>query len=221
MEKKTDNVNETDKDKKTNKEKILSSLLESPKTNTQLLTELGYKNNQHKYISKDLDRLKKDGFIVSEKIKSENLNDNCTQWSLVLKFENLSMILKKYSELLQKVQNSDIIREYVCNNLIFPLIYYRKNELSLSEEEDCKERLRLSPEYFKYYILTENINTASENIFNLAAVLKETAPITSNSQIDRDPDFLRFKICVLMDIINGQSSSEASNYLIEKEKKRC
>lgn len=222
MVKKNDIVSETEKENKTNKEKILCSLLEGPKTNTQLLIKLGYKNNQHKYISNDLNRLKKDGFIVSEKIKSENLDDDCTQWSVVLKLENLSLILKKYPGLLPNMQNSNIVREYVCNGVVLPLRFIRKNVFPSpeGEEEDFNNRLRLSPEYFNYYVHTENVEKATKEILKLATMLKIIKPITPNSQKDTDPDNLRFKICVLMDVMTGQSSPEEIRYLIEMEKKR-
>ncbi len=222
MVKKNDNVSENYKENKTNKEKILCSLLEGPKTNTQLLIKLGYKNNQHKYISNDLSRLKKDGLIISEKIKSENLDDDCTQWSLVLEIENLSLILKKYPGLLSKMQNSNIVRGYVCNGVVLPLRLIRTGVFPFpeGEEEDFNNRLRLSPEYFTYYIHTENVEKTTNEILKLLAMLRILTPITPNNQKDTDPDNLRFKICVLMDVMRGQSSPEEIRYLIEMEKKR-
>lgn len=220
MVKKNDSLNETGKEKKTNKEKILSSLLEGQKTSTQILIELGYKNNQHKYISKDLANLKQDGLIVPEKIKSENLDDDCTQWSLVLKIENLSLILKKYQELLSKMQDNYIVRKYVCENIV--LFRYIRTDVypfPKEEEENFIERLRLSPEYFKYYVQTENVFKGSNKILKLQMMLKILTPTTPNSQKHTDIDDLRFKICVFMDVMKGQSSEEAIKYLIEMEKK--
>jgi hypothetical protein len=221
MVKKNDNLNETDKEKKTNKEKILSSLLEGPKTSTQFLIELGYKNNQHKYISKDLAKLKQDGLIVSEKIKSENLDDDCTQWSLDLEMENLSLILKKYPELLSKMQNSYIARENICQIIV--LLRYARTDVypfPKEEEEEFNERLRLSPEYFKYYVQTENVFTASKEILKFKKMLQILRHITLNSQKHIDIDDLKFKICVLMDVMKDQSSEEAIKYLIKMENKR-
>jgi len=76
MKKKTNN-------EETIKEKILSRLLEGPKTQTQLLTDLEYETNQHGNISKSLKTLRSQGFIVEKLVKSEKLDDYCKLWSIV------------------------------------------------------------------------------------------------------------------------------------------
>lgn len=216
-------------------EKILASLLEGPKTNTQLLTNLGYNNKQHGNISRNLTKIEKEGLIVPEKIKSPNIDDYCTQWSVILNFENLKYMLLKYPSLLQLMQKKDSVLENVAENARFYVSYISNSPGSvrlvesvqpLNEryKKDFKEMLRLSPEFFKYCLLHDDSNAVSENNFkDLAETLQKIDEIQDlpNRWMGRGYHYsMVFKVCVQMDLLHGKSSQEAKNYLFEMEKKK-
>ncbi|KKG31045.1 hypothetical protein DU38_05245 [Methanosarcina mazei] len=216
-------------------EKILTSLLEGPKTNTQLLAELGYGNKQHGNISRILNKCQKEGLIVSEKIRSPNIDNYCTQWSIVQSFENLKNMLSKCLSLLQAMQKNDSVLEIIAENARFYVSYTISSpgnvrlvegvqSLNERNKKDFKEMLRLSPEFFKYYLLCYN-NVISKNGFKeLAETLQMIDEIYDlpNRWMGRGYHYsMAFKACVLMDLLYGKSSQEAQNYLIEMEKKKC
>lgn len=217
----------------TNKEKILSSLLEDAKTQTKLLIELGYKSNQHKNISKDLKTLKTWGFITDQKIKSEAIDEDCTLWSIVPKYENFECILKKYESLFSKMQKSNMVLEAVFENtLVYSYKYIKsldregkftinveKREMPLParKKEDFKKKLRLSPEYFRLNIFNHDSELKKHGFDDFAETLEM---LQGDHRIFGYQYDTVFKVCVLVDMLKGKSSEEAKRYLIEMEKNK-
>ncbi|WP_155400825.1 hypothetical protein [Methanosarcina mazei] len=224
------------KRERTNKEKILSSLLKGPKTTTQLLIECGYNSNEHKNISKDLKRLKKDELIQYETKKSEKIDDNCKVWSIVPNFENFDNMLKNFSGLLPEMHKSEIVLDTFVIKVTVPWIDSISGKsgviqkyLEGDEKEYLKEKMRLSQEYFLY-----TFNKIKDNSQDHTAELAEfIEQLEENSAKEREENNVKiwntlnkdyqemgtfyletvFGFCVYMDILKGQSSEEAKEYL--------
>jgi hypothetical protein len=229
MEEKSGKAGETE-------EKILISLLKSPKTNTQLLIELGYNNKQHGNISRILNKNEKEGIIVSKKVKSQNIDDFSTQWSIVPNLENFKSMLTKHPSLLQVMQKNDSILEIIAENVRFYASYIVKSlgsvrlvegtqQLDEKNKKYFKEMLRLSPEFFKYNLLYNDSSIMSNSDFKeLAETLQKIDEIHDlpNRWMGREYHYsMAFKACVLIDLLYGNSSREAQNYLFEIEKEKC
>lgn len=94
------------------KEKILKTLLESPKTTGKIAIELGYidKNGHGRYniIKPDLNTLKQYGFIHSFKSK-KSVGAPATTYEIVYEIESLKRIIDKYPPLISDLQKSDKI----------------------------------------------------------------------------------------------------------------
>jgi hypothetical protein len=104
---------------------------------------------------------------------------------------------------------------------------------------ELNEKFRLSPEFFRYYL--NNCDSRLRNrLIELAefnekiegnGYKKEKERFVNNWKAHNNvcsemnaPDFdTAFKVCVFRDILNGQSSEEAKEYLIkiEQEKKEA
>lgn len=223
---------------KTIKERILESLLNCPKTSTQLLQDLGYSNKRHGNISKPLDQLKIDGLIIDDRIKSPNINDSATSWSIVQTLENFRHI-RKYPDLLPVLQKKDFVLEIIAENMRIPItnsvtVFQNgkkrfiggKEELHSLREEDkrkFKEMLRLSPEFFKFHLYRNDNSVMAGSGFE-----KLTETLRRIDELHDIPTrclgwghlyyyFMAFKACVLMDALYENSSEDAENYLIEIE----
>ena len=101
-----------------NKNKILSSLLDSPKTTGELAEELEYvkSNGDRKYNSIDrlLKDLEKNGYIVSKKEKIENHSGAPPRrYTINYSFANLIKILNEDPGLISKMQTNDSVLESI------------------------------------------------------------------------------------------------------------
>lgn len=232
------NMKEKSKNTKTIEERILESLLDGPKTNTQLLLDLGYDNKKHGNISKPLDKLQKNGRVVDGRIKSPYLDEYCTLWSLVSNLENFRYI-GKYPDLLSVLQKKDFVLEIIAENMRIPithsvLIYHKGKETYVEGEEELhtlleedkkkfKEMLRLSPEFFKYHLLhDDNSITSGDGFEKLAETLRRIDEVHGIPTLWIEWGYLYhyfmvFKACVLMDLLYDKSSDDAENYLIKIE----
>lgn len=246
-----------------NKNKILSSLLDSPKTTGELAEELGYvkSNGDRKYHS--IDRLLKDleenGYLVSKKEKIENQSGAPPRrYSINYSFENLVNILNEDPGLISKMQTNDSVLESILkitrtrsykHRISFEntgrVETYIEKDKPLSEKlerelkAELKEKFRLSPEFFRYFL-----NNCDSNLRNRLIELAEfNEKIEGNGYKKEKERFVNnwkahnntcsemnapgfdtaFKVCVFRDILNGQSSEEAKEYLIkiEQEKKEA
>lgn len=225
---------------KTNKERILDSLLEGPKTTRELLIELEYENKQYSFIDRDLKKLKALGFIKGEKTKLDTPGNDPTLWSILPSFKNFREMLETYPSLLPKMQKSDLVYESVFSVMMTRTYsisygddgareYKESQERSLSEEDEkeLKEKMKLSPEFFRSFLLSSTENW--DRLKKLAELfeLKEGNWSESLKRFDKHwPGTVRygldkaFEACVSIDILKGQANEEEIELLIEKEKKK-
>ncbi len=116
--------------KKSNKERILGSLLESSKITGELTTELGYVDPDgtpsYKVIGRDLDKLDEKGWIESETVNSEKGRKDSTSYSIVFSIQNLIHVLEEYPDLISKMQKNDSIVEKIFREHL-DLIYGSKD----------------------------------------------------------------------------------------------
>lgn len=98
-----------DNETETLEEKIISSLLEGPKTNTQLLEKLGYDTNRHANITKPLKNLEKKGFIGYKPVKSEIIDNFCKLWSIIPSNDTFKKMLDDHPSLLVKMHKNELV----------------------------------------------------------------------------------------------------------------
>jgi hypothetical protein len=238
---------DTNEKTKTNKEKILSSLLEGPKTTEELLFELGYRKDQTRVIGSTLTALKdQDKLIDFENIPSTKIkNTTRKQYSIIKSLENFDNMLKKYPDLLQKMCKSETVLDVFIIRITIPWIDEASGEsgvipkfLEGDEKEYLKGKMRLSPEFFLYVINKINGNSQDhtgefaefiEQIENNSLKEKEEQNVKIWKKYGKDYKIAGtfsletvFELCVFMDILKGQSSEEAKKYVIKmkNEKKR-
>ncbi len=101
-----------------NKERILKTLLESPKTTGNISIALGYGDRGYNAIGDDLKDMEKEGFIRSEKKKMPGVrgavptcHDIVYEHSVLEKILNKYLKSSHYSHLLSAMQNNDTILE--------------------------------------------------------------------------------------------------------------
>lgn len=212
--------------------KILSSLLEGPKTNTQLLEILGYDTNRHANITKPLKKLNRDCLIGYKSVISEKIDDTCKLWSLIPTKENFMKILNDYPSLLTKMHKKELVLDSLfdvatCSETVFDPVrgVNVKTTFLIPEEvkKEMKEMMRLSPEFFKIYFSTTDTHKNARELTELVVKLESKNTDGENRHLD-DPSALSdiatvFKTCVLYDAMWGQSSEEAIEYLLSKQRK--
>lgn len=95
------------------KEKIIKTLLESPKTTGEIAIELGYIDDKghgkYNIINPDLNILKQYGFIHGSKQKIKRPGAPATTYDIVYEISALSKILEKYPILISNLQRNTII----------------------------------------------------------------------------------------------------------------
>jgi hypothetical protein len=223
-----------DAETKTIEGRILTSLLEGSKTNTQLLEELGYNTNQHGSISKPLKNLNRKLFIGYEKVKSEKIDDSCKLWSLITSYKNVKEMLKEYPYLFSKIHKNEIILDNMlgtqkCSETVFdPAQGIPVTHTYLLPEvvkTDLKEKMKLSPEFFKYYFITTNVSQENAGeLTELVIKLENKILNAENGRFGNSPNAQTdiatiFYVCVLYDVMKGQSSEEAKEYLLSSRRK--
>jgi hypothetical protein len=116
---------------KSNKERILGSLLESSKTTGELTIELGYENPDgtpcYKVIGRDLKELNENGFIEDKKVKSGKGRKDSTSYLIIFSIQKLCQILNKYPDLISKMQKIDTISGDIFRKHLY-LIYDSSKE---------------------------------------------------------------------------------------------
>jgi len=115
----------------TNKELILGSLFESPKTTGQLARELNYVDTNgiagYSTIGDDLQSLVKDGYIESKTVKFVGKRGPPpTLYSIIINIPNLSNILEEYPRLMAKMQKNSSISENILSH--YSDIIYGSND---------------------------------------------------------------------------------------------
>lgn len=222
--------------KSTNKERILGRLLNSPKTTAELARELGYIGPEgvprYNIIDKDLKALKKSGFIRSQALRLQKPGNSPTSYSIIPDIQNLRNILKEYPDLIAEMQSSELALACILSehsNLIYisPKEEYVEEIADIKQrvcidKEDLKEKLQLSAEFFKIFLINDK-NKLMHRIRKLVRasgehVQAEIFVINGNSDnlVIRSETIagisMAFKACVYMDIMTGQSSIKAEEY---------
>lgn len=241
MKRETSNTSESYEEKKTNKEKILSCLLEGPKTITELLRSLGYKENQQNVIGGVLSRLRdKDKFITYEKIDSKRLkNTEIKLYSLIQNLENFKSILKEFPDLLPQMQKNDLVldtivnthSELICNTTDekYMELVPRLKSIYQNGIKSWKEKLKLSGNFFGICL--------NNKTFDLFINFKKLIKISDDDwysniwEVKTSPTSwvylwatvfridIAFKACVHQDILQGQSNEKAIEYVKQMNNK--
>jgi hypothetical protein len=209
------------------KEKILKSLLESPKTTGKIALELGYVDEKTKcprynVINSDLNTLESYGFIHRVPSNQKSPGAPATTYDVVYEISSLSKILEKYPRLISDLQKNIIVsnllvkkQQWLANPNLpkeenFEQLYgidCKQQWLNLLREEslqklhsiDCKQLLEFNP----------NPITLEEEIINFKLFLKFS------------PSF--FKMCLmssseeLLRIILNLDRRPVSEYSINRE----
>jgi hypothetical protein len=230
--------------KRTNQERILTNLLQFPKTTAELANELGYINTKgiarYNIINKDLDKLVEHGYIESEKKKLEKKPGNTpTLYSIVYDIQILKEMLRIYPYLLESMQRSEFVLEtivnenysWICNSNDEEYVEQIENLKLLNKKgkESWREKLRLSKEFFRYSLynnffdmmkdIKKLAQTSSEywetNIFELKTT-PDSSVILWNTNYRLE---MIFKACVTSDILQGKVKEEAIEYLEQRKNK--
>ena len=171
----------------TNKEKILSTLFESPKTTAQISEALGY-NKRYNVVVHDLQDLMKKNYIKSKLLDKEytGRGKRPTQYSINPKLIIAKKILEDYPGLLLPMFKNDDIQ----NNLAW---VYKFD----APAPDFKERLRASPSCFEFALTLEKSDFLERS--------KEM------NELKEDPEGA-FKHCLLNDILNDSLTAAGEKY---------
>lgn len=223
--------------KETSKGKLLCSLLKGPKTTAELAQKNGYVTDgtvRYNMINRDLQDLTKKGYIKSEKVKLEKKRGNIpTLYSINFNIQNLGSILEEYPYLIEKMQRSKFVFEAIFrehSDLIYTLtdkeyvdqIKEIKILIKLNKKK-FKEMLKLSTEFFKFFVMNDNGKVKSR-IRSIVLNSKEEL-YAKYFIINNNPDSyvrinetvfginLVFETCVNADILNGKFNSKAVEYV--------
>jgi DNA-binding PadR family transcriptional regulator len=227
--------------KETNKELILGSLLEFPKTTGQLARELDYfdskGNPDYGIIYKDLQKLIKSGYVESKRGKLEaKPGSTPTSYSILYKVENLQKMLKEFPDLIENMQSSELVLETVTQEKFNWISnsaegeYVQIENLNLYKKtgkESWKEKLRLSQEFFRF-CLNEDYIEMIQCVRSLTDVSGEywdtnlfeynntsTSKVflwVANYRIEK-----LFEACVTGDIVQRKVKKEAIEYLEQRK----
>ncbi len=220
------------------KERIIKTLLESPKTTGEIAIELGYIDVNHhgKYniINTDLKTLKQYGFINGKKQK-RHTGAPATTYDIVYEISSLRDVVKKYVSIIPDLQKSDKVI-----GLVWDYFIQRCNEMLPSEEAALlddnlnvvknvsefeiftellspylRDMLRLSPSYFINILINESF---LYSFFELWLILHgyieevEKKDNIINIEMFYDIDLLfveAFSYSVITDFITGCGNPEA------------
>ncbi len=173
------------------REKILQTLLKSPKSTGEIAKKLGYidKNGNGKYnvVSPDLEKLEASGLIRSQKVKRKTHGPPPTIYNIVCELPVTQKLLGKHPVLVQDLQNNDNILSMLVerHSWIFKLPIPIPSHYTFDDEgnakidipskvlndaylleakEKLKLKLGLSADFFKICIINEPDNL--KNIFD-------------------------------------------------------
>ncbi len=183
--------------KKSNKERILDSLLESSKMTGELTIELGYVNSDgtpsYHMASDDFDKLKEIGWIEGKEIKLGKCKNDPTLNSIVISIQKQIQTLEKYPDLISKMQKNDLICENIFRehlDLIYSSDSSQKDGREQTEVTPCekteksfKEKLQSSPKFFRLFLTTDK----NELIKKLMGFL-ESDGCMMDSRYNQDPN---------------------------------
>lgn len=92
-------------------------------------------------------------------------------------------------------------------------------------KQDLKEKMRLSPEFFRWSFTTTNVS--QENAKELVELIEKLESNSTNEENGCFDNSLKaqndiatiFKVCVFYDVMKGQSNEEAKEYLLSRQRK--
>ncbi len=187
-------------DELTIKDKILKTLLESPKTTGEIAMELGYidekGHGRYNIIGSDLNTLEQYGFIHRIEKKEKRPGAPATTYDIVYKYDHLRKILKKYPFLISDLQKSDKILSMLTNNV--------KPDTFV---ETFKNMLRLSSSFFENFLMIDSFrNTWIRIHCDIIYVSCINSPLL-------EIIIRSFEHCVVEDRLKGVDTWEAINLL--------
>jgi hypothetical protein len=212
--------------KLTIKERILKTLLESPKTTGKIAIELGYIDDKghgkYNIIKPDLNTLEQYGFIHRiESIKS--VGAPATTYDIVYKIPDLREILIKYPSLISDLQKSDKIISMFAKE-VMPKTYSPDGKEEPPDTDFFKlfkDMLRLSPSLFEDGF---KVDSFLSKWYTVDSLIKSPGYFTMNNETSLEAFFEHgnpiynainriFEHCVIEDILNDVSTQEALNLL--------
>ncbi len=187
-------------------EKILKTLLESPKTTGEIATKLELIDRKTGYprynmVKPSLNTLYRYGYIHRTKKEEKRSGAPATTYDIVYEISVLREILKKYPSLIPDLQKSDKII-----GLIWDYFLQRCSEMFPSEEaaildnngnvaktgseiailmelisSNSREMFQLSPTYFASFLINESFLESFSEVWNILHGYVEEVEKTSNT----------------------------------------
>ena len=190
------------------KERIIRTLLISPKTTNEITMALGNEDKKYNAVDKDLKTLQSDGFIHYEKIKIPGKTGPVAKtYDIVYEIPRLKALLIKYPSLISDMQKND--------KIISLLIDKHKSDIRFKILGDL---LPLSASFFRNYLINDSFFDQFNWVwFNLNVE-------SSKVKLSRDYEaiissfvsfilFEMFNHCVIEDNINGVHNPDAFEFI--------
>ncbi len=190
------------------KERIIRTLLISPKTTNEITMALGNEDKKYNAVDKDLKTLQSNGFIHYEKKKILGRTGPVAKtYDIVYEIQHLRALLIKYPSLISDMQKND--------EIISILIDDHKSDLQFRFLGDL---LPLSASFFINYLTNDLFfDRFKKAWFNLTA--GSSKPITLSDYeaiIKTSFSFILFEMfihCVIEDNINGVHNPDAFEFI--------
>lgn len=131
-------------------QKIIKTLLESPKTTGEIVTALGYKKTEYHNVTPALNRLKSAGYIRGEVLKEKGRKGQPpTIYNVILELSTIKKILDKYPLITSDLQKNDKIIDLIYSN-----IKKESNDFlcAFDGEDLFKETVKFIPDMFRYSV---------------------------------------------------------------------
>ena len=190
------------------KERIIRTLLISPKSTNEIAMALGNEDKKYNAVDKDLKTLQSGGFIHYKKIKIPGKTGPVAKtYDIVYEIQHLRALLIKYPSLISDMQKND--------EIISLLVDKYKSDIRF---EILGDLLPLSTSFFRNYLT----NDSFFDQFNMAWFNLNV----ESSKVERSSDyeavisssvsfilFEMFKHCVIEDKINGVHIQDAFEFV--------
>ena len=201
------------------KERIIRTLLISPKTTNEITMALGNEDKKYNAVDKDLKTLQSDGFIHYEKIKIPGRTGPVAKtYDIVYEIPRLRALLIKY------IKSPSLISDMQKNDKIISLLIDKyKSDIRF---EILGDLLLLSASFFKNYLTNDsffeqfkmawfNLNVDSSKVkrrSDYEAILSSSAPYIL---------FEMFEHCVIEDNINNVHIPDAFEFIEKNQGQYC
>jgi hypothetical protein len=232
----------------TNKEKIVKSLLESPKSTGEIAKDLGFIDakgyGRYNFVLSDLHTLEQYGFIHRIKNETKKPGKKPTTYELVYNIETIRKIALEYPFIVDDLQNSMRVCEKIRDSILgekriqdLDLPFDQSNMLFYNV--DIPFWFTSSPHFFnfclfndsktiesrwkEYFLLEYGVPLSKRKIMTGSdgkLTLRRDAGTDSKTFEDVFLDILPniFEHSVKIDIVNGRSNPEAVKYIMKKRK---